>query len=165
MKVIIVGGGISGPGSAVALIRHGWQAEVLGRAPAGFHRGRGGMAISVRTGETHVQHIIGKLGFTARTQIAAWAAQGGRERRAAALTTALSAPQPGAATWRRGIYVAESAVTPMPASTGASPALHMRRSVLRRLAGAGVTLEQDRERSVCVDCRMRHDRHAAGGTA
>jgi DNA-binding CsgD family transcriptional regulator len=28
--------------------------------------------ISDRTVETHVQHILGKLGFTARTQIAAW---------------------------------------------------------------------------------------------
>jgi DNA-binding CsgD family transcriptional regulator len=28
--------------------------------------------ISERTVETHVQHILGKLGFTARTQIAAW---------------------------------------------------------------------------------------------
>lgn len=34
------------------------------------------MVISVRTAETHVQHIMVKLGFTARTQIAAWAAAG-----------------------------------------------------------------------------------------
>ena len=32
------------------------------------------MVISVRTAETHVQHVMAKLGFTARTQIAAWAA-------------------------------------------------------------------------------------------
>ncbi len=32
------------------------------------------LVISARTAETHVQHIMGKLGFTARTQIAAWAA-------------------------------------------------------------------------------------------
>jgi DNA-binding NarL/FixJ family response regulator len=32
------------------------------------------MVISVRTAETHVQHIMVKLGFTARSQIAAWAA-------------------------------------------------------------------------------------------
>ena len=35
-----------------------------------------GMVISVRTAETHVQHIMVKLGFTARSQIAAWAAAG-----------------------------------------------------------------------------------------
>jgi non-specific serine/threonine protein kinase len=34
------------------------------------------MVISVRTAETHVQHIMVKLGFTARTQIAAWTAAG-----------------------------------------------------------------------------------------
>jgi predicted ATPase/DNA-binding CsgD family transcriptional regulator len=32
------------------------------------------LVISVRTAETHVQHIMGKLGLTARTQIAAWVA-------------------------------------------------------------------------------------------
>jgi non-specific serine/threonine protein kinase len=34
------------------------------------------MVISVRTAETHVQHIMVKLGFSTRTQIAAWAAAG-----------------------------------------------------------------------------------------
>ena len=34
------------------------------------------MVISARTAETHVQHIMVKLGFTARSQIAAWAAAG-----------------------------------------------------------------------------------------
>jgi len=34
------------------------------------------MVISARTVETHVQHIMVKLGFTARAQIAAWAAAG-----------------------------------------------------------------------------------------
>jgi predicted ATPase/DNA-binding CsgD family transcriptional regulator len=34
------------------------------------------MVISVRTVETHVQHIMNKLGCTARSQIAAWAAAG-----------------------------------------------------------------------------------------
>jgi predicted ATPase/DNA-binding CsgD family transcriptional regulator len=34
------------------------------------------LVISVRTAETHVQHIMAKLGLTARTQIAAWAAVG-----------------------------------------------------------------------------------------
>jgi DNA-binding NarL/FixJ family response regulator len=32
------------------------------------------MVISARTAETHIQHIMGKLGFTARSQIAAWSA-------------------------------------------------------------------------------------------
>ncbi|GAB2691281.1 response regulator transcription factor [Nocardia thraciensis] len=31
------------------------------------------LAISVRTAETHVEHILTKLGFTSRTQIAGWA--------------------------------------------------------------------------------------------
>jgi DNA-binding NarL/FixJ family response regulator len=30
------------------------------------------MVISTRTAETHVQHIMDKLGFSARSQIAAW---------------------------------------------------------------------------------------------
>jgi predicted ATPase/DNA-binding CsgD family transcriptional regulator len=34
----------------------------------------GRMVISPRTAETHVQHIMDKLGFTARSQIAAWSA-------------------------------------------------------------------------------------------
>ena len=38
------------------------------------------LVISARTAETHVQHIMVKLGLTARTQIAAWtAAEAGRE--------------------------------------------------------------------------------------
>ena len=31
--------------------------------------------ISERTVESHVQHILAKLGFTSRSQIAAWAAR------------------------------------------------------------------------------------------
>jgi DNA-binding CsgD family transcriptional regulator len=31
--------------------------------------------ISERTVETHVQHVLAKLGFTGRTQIAAWVAR------------------------------------------------------------------------------------------
>jgi DNA-binding CsgD family transcriptional regulator len=34
----------------------------------------GRMVIAPRTAETHVQHIMDKLGFTARSQIAAWSA-------------------------------------------------------------------------------------------
>lgn len=30
------------------------------------------LVISPRTAETHVEHILGKLGFRTRTQIAAW---------------------------------------------------------------------------------------------
>lgn len=33
--------------------------------------------ISERTADTHVQHILNKLGFNSRTQIAAWAVQQG----------------------------------------------------------------------------------------
>jgi DNA-binding NarL/FixJ family response regulator len=39
------------------------------------------IVISPRTAETHVQHIMDKLGFTARSQVAAWSA---RRTRAAA---------------------------------------------------------------------------------
>ena len=37
----------------------------------------GRIVISPRTAETHVQHIMDKLGFTARSQIAAWTARTG----------------------------------------------------------------------------------------
>jgi DNA-binding NarL/FixJ family response regulator len=33
------------------------------------------LVISQRTAETHVEHILTKLGFTSRAQIAAWAAE------------------------------------------------------------------------------------------
>jgi Bacterial regulatory proteins, luxR family len=36
----------------------------------------GKLVISVRTVETHVQHILDKLGFRTRAQIAAWSAAG-----------------------------------------------------------------------------------------
>jgi DNA-binding NarL/FixJ family response regulator len=34
----------------------------------------GELVISVRTVDTHVQHILDKLGFSTRAQIAAWSA-------------------------------------------------------------------------------------------
>jgi non-specific serine/threonine protein kinase len=45
----------------------------------------GRMVISPRTAETHIQHIMDKLGFTARSQIAAWSA-GSRPRQPARAT-------------------------------------------------------------------------------
>jgi DNA-binding NarL/FixJ family response regulator len=33
------------------------------------------LVISDRTAQNHVQHILGKLGFTNRAQIAAWASR------------------------------------------------------------------------------------------
>ena len=33
-----------------------------------------GLVISQRTAEDHVEHILAKLGFTSRAQVAAWAA-------------------------------------------------------------------------------------------
>jgi predicted ATPase/DNA-binding CsgD family transcriptional regulator len=36
--------------------------------------------ISRRTVETHVEHVLGKLGFSSRTQVAAWLASSGRAR-------------------------------------------------------------------------------------
>ena len=35
------------------------------------------LGIAERTAETHVQHILNKLGFTSRVQIAAWATEQG----------------------------------------------------------------------------------------
>ena len=35
------------------------------------------LVISRRTAETHVEHILTKLGFTSRTQIATWVKRGG----------------------------------------------------------------------------------------
>jgi DNA-binding NarL/FixJ family response regulator len=35
------------------------------------------LVISERTADTHVANILNKLGFSARTQVAAWAAQHG----------------------------------------------------------------------------------------
>lgn len=35
------------------------------------------LVISARTVETHIGNILSKLGYTARTQIAAWAAEKG----------------------------------------------------------------------------------------
>jgi predicted ATPase/DNA-binding CsgD family transcriptional regulator len=40
-----------------------------------------GLVISQRTAESHIEHIMSKLGFTSRTQITAWLAEG-RQRRA-----------------------------------------------------------------------------------
>jgi DNA-binding CsgD family transcriptional regulator len=40
------------------------------------------LVISQRTAEGHVEHILGKLGFTSRTQVAAWVAEHDAERRA-----------------------------------------------------------------------------------
>ena len=37
----------------------------------------GQLYISVRTVDTHVDHILGKLGFTTRTQLVAWAYESG----------------------------------------------------------------------------------------
>jgi len=38
------------------------------------------LVIAQRTAETHVEHILAKLGFTSRTQIAAWVAAGATQR-------------------------------------------------------------------------------------
>jgi DNA-binding NarL/FixJ family response regulator len=37
------------------------------------------LVISQRTAETHVEHILTKLGFTSRAQIAAWAVEQGAQ--------------------------------------------------------------------------------------
>src|SRR5262249_9902089 len=41
MRAIIIGGGIAGLASALALTRHGWQVEVLERAPGLTEAGAG----------------------------------------------------------------------------------------------------------------------------
>jgi len=45
------------------------------------------LLVSTRTAETHVRHIMDKLGVSTRTQIAVWAAAGGAGPEAAALNT------------------------------------------------------------------------------
>lgn len=35
-----------------------------------------GLVISQRTAETHIEHILAKMGFNSRTQIAAWVSNG-----------------------------------------------------------------------------------------
>jgi DNA-binding CsgD family transcriptional regulator len=40
------------------------------------------LVISPRTAEGHVEHILSKLGFTSRAQVAAWVAEYKAERRA-----------------------------------------------------------------------------------
>ena len=42
----------------------------------------GRLVISTRTAEAHVEHILTKLAFTSRSQIAAWMAERTAERRA-----------------------------------------------------------------------------------
>src|SRR5262249_58105158 len=44
MRAIIIGGGIAGLASALALTRHGWQVEVLERAP-GFTEAGAGLSL------------------------------------------------------------------------------------------------------------------------
>ena len=48
------------------------------------------LVIAERTAETHVEHILTKLGFRARTQIAAWVGEQGL------------LAEPGRRTWPRG---------------------------------------------------------------
>ena len=50
-----------------ALIARGATSREIARA----------LTISERTAETHVSHILGKLGFSSRAQIAAWAVEKG----------------------------------------------------------------------------------------
>ena len=67
----------SPPGAAPARLTRR-EREVAGLIAAGLSNQEiaARMVISARTAETHVQHIMVKLGFTARSQIAAWAAAG-----------------------------------------------------------------------------------------
>lgn len=68
-------GGSDGP---AALSRR--EAEVAGLVAEGLTNRQIAerLVISERTAENHVQHILTKLGFTRRSQIAAWSAQAGR---------------------------------------------------------------------------------------
>jgi non-specific serine/threonine protein kinase len=40
------------------------------------------LVVSERTAEVHVSNILGKLGFTSRAQVAAWAVEKGLTKRA-----------------------------------------------------------------------------------
>ena len=61
-------------GPAIRLSRR--EREIAGYVAAGFANREiaARLVLSERTVETHVQHILTKLGFRSRTQIAAWAA-------------------------------------------------------------------------------------------
>jgi predicted ATPase/DNA-binding CsgD family transcriptional regulator len=65
------------PGAAPILTRR--EAEVAGLVARGLSNKdiAATLVISHRTADAHVQHILVKLGFTARTQIAAWLAEHG----------------------------------------------------------------------------------------
>lgn len=53
--------------------------EIAGLVAQGFSNREIGkrLFISERTADTHVQHILNKLGFNSRAQIATWAVQQG----------------------------------------------------------------------------------------
>jgi non-specific serine/threonine protein kinase len=57
-------------------MRARWEQEVAALVARGMSNGQiaAMLVISARTVETHVQHIMDKLGVSARAQIAAWAA-------------------------------------------------------------------------------------------
>ena len=55
------------PGLVLLLIARGYSNRAIAEE----------LVISLRTADTHVERILGKLGFTARAQVAAWAAERG----------------------------------------------------------------------------------------
>jgi predicted ATPase/DNA-binding CsgD family transcriptional regulator len=71
----------TGPAKATALTRR--EQEVAGLVAAGLSNREIAerLVLSVRTAEAHVEHILTKLGFTSRAQIATWVAETGGDRR------------------------------------------------------------------------------------
>jgi hypothetical protein len=51
--------------------------ERLSRSQASWTASPASLGITARTAETHAEHILNKLGFHARTQIAAWVGEHG----------------------------------------------------------------------------------------
>jgi non-specific serine/threonine protein kinase len=67
------------PGGAARALLSAREREVAALIAGGLTNRQiaAALVIAERTADTHVQHILNKLGFTARTQVAAWAAAQG----------------------------------------------------------------------------------------
>lgn len=70
-----------GPGERALTAREGEVADLLAQGLSNREIA-GRLVVSRRTVDGHVERILAKLGFTARTQVAAWVAAGRRDRHA-----------------------------------------------------------------------------------
>ena len=67
----------SGPDSEPRWADHGGSSEIAGLLAEGLSNKEiaGRLVISQRTVETHVDHVLSKLGITSRAQVAGWVAE------------------------------------------------------------------------------------------